>query len=347
MYKYRDIRKVHLEITEKCQAGCAMCPRHDESGSGKLMHHLTNAELSLEDCKNIFEKDFIKQLHAMYMCGNFGDPIMARDTLEVFEYFRYTNLSMKLSMFTNGGARSSEWWRDLASVLYEGRVTFSVDGLEDTNHIYRENVQWDRVMNAMESFIGAGGQAEWHFLVFKHNEHQVEEARALAKKLGFKAFIPKRTSRWQNGMSVYKHLSQPEKKEYVHDVNDFRERAKQKFGGWDKFLDKTEIGCRVVKQNSMYVSAEGLVVPCCWIGGSEMYDPEVSKYKDSHLFKHIISDKSDIDAKVHGINGVFESGFFDKIEKSWSAPSLAEGKLRMCAKTCSVEHDHFEDQFLR
>ena len=64
MYKYRDIRKVHLEITEKCQAGCAMCPRHDDSGSGKLMHHLTNAELSLEHCKNIFEKDFIKQLHA-------------------------------------------------------------------------------------------------------------------------------------------------------------------------------------------------------------------------------------------------------------------------------------------
>lgn len=347
MYKYEDIKQVHLEITEKCQAGCSMCARN-EGPNGSLLQHLTNAELSIEDCRSIFPKEFIKQLDVMYMCGNYGDPIMARDTLEVFEYFRYANPSMRLNMYTNAGARNSDWWRDLAAVMYSrGRVTFSVDGLEDTNHIYRENVQWDRVINAMESFIGAGGQAEWHFLVFKHNEHQVDEARELAKKLGFKNFIPKRTGRWPTGKSVYKHLEQAEKKEYVHRVNEFKAHVVKKFGSYDKFLNNTVIGCRVLKEKSVYVSAEGLVVPCCWIGGSAMYDAEVQDYKEGDIFKYIIDDKIDIDAKVHGIKGVFDSGFFEKIEKSWSAPSMNHGKLRTCAKTCSMDHDHFEQQFVK
>ena len=35
-------------------------------------------------------------------------------------------------------------------------------------------------------FIEAGGVAYWDMLVFKHNEHQIEEVRQLAKNMGFK-----------------------------------------------------------------------------------------------------------------------------------------------------------------
>jgi hypothetical protein len=47
------------------------------------------------------------------------------------------------------------------------------------------------------AFVAAGGRAEWDFIVFRHNEHQVEEARALAKELGFQRFFVKKTSRHQ------------------------------------------------------------------------------------------------------------------------------------------------------
>ena len=39
-------------------------------------------------------------------------------------------------------------------------------------------------MNAMKWYIKAGGVARWEFLVFKHNQHQIEEARQLANELG-------------------------------------------------------------------------------------------------------------------------------------------------------------------
>lgn len=344
MYKYEDIKVVHLEITEKCQAACAMCARNHSTVDG-LLHHLSGSELSLEDCRQIFDKDFVRQLNQMYMCGNFGDPIIAQDTLEVFEYFRYTNPSIKLNMYTNGGARPAEWWRDLASVLYKGRVIFSVDGLEDTNHIYRENVQWDRVMSSMKAFIGAGGEAEWHFLVFKHNEHQVDEAREFARSLGFKSFVPKRTSRWGGG--DYKHLAPPEKKEYVHQIKTFKVDMERIYGSYKNFLNETKISCRVKSENSLYVSAEGLVLPCCWLGGSALYEDDIATYQESDLFQYLNGDKDNINAKINGLKGVFDSGFFHKIEKSWSCSSTTNGRLKTCAKTCSVDHDNFREQFVK
>ena len=86
MYRYEDIRTIHLEVTQNCQAACPMCDRN-MNGEG-INPHINLDELSLEDCKNIFSPRFIKQLNTMYMCGNLGDPIVAKDTLEIFDYFR-------------------------------------------------------------------------------------------------------------------------------------------------------------------------------------------------------------------------------------------------------------------
>ena len=43
MYKSKDIKKVHLEITQLCQAACPMCDRNENGG--KDNKHITNAEL--------------------------------------------------------------------------------------------------------------------------------------------------------------------------------------------------------------------------------------------------------------------------------------------------------------
>ena len=53
---------------------------------------------------------------------------------------------MWLSMNTNAGAKDIYWWAKLAEVIgRRGAVIFSVDGLRDTNHLYRQNVVWDNV----------------------------------------------------------------------------------------------------------------------------------------------------------------------------------------------------------
>ena len=110
-----------------------------------------------------------------------------------------------VGVHTNGGGRTAEFWHNLGTISKnkgstswdKGRsgITFSIDGLADTNEIYRRKVNWDKLMENVKAYIGAGGLAEWKMLVFDHNKHQVEEAKELSKKLGFVHFSAEVTTR--------------------------------------------------------------------------------------------------------------------------------------------------------
>ena len=353
MYKLNDIKTIHLEVTQNCQASCPMCDRN-MNGEG-INPHINLDELSYIDCTNIFSASFIKQLNTMYMCGNLGDPIVAKDTLEIFQYFRTHNPNMWLSMNTNGGAKDVDWWKKLAMVYGRmGAVIFSVDGLEDTNHIYRQGVVWKNVERNMRAFIDAGGRARWDFLIFEHNQHQVEEAEALAKEWGVEKFMKKKTGRFidTNSNKKEKHqakdrkgqdsaeLKKPEAK-YQNKALTKQEKLLEKYGSMDKYYDAVPIICKVKQEGSLFITAEGLAMPCCWTAG-RMYkwwhkDPKVEQIWD-------FIDKDSLDAKK-GLDKVFATGIFDNIQNSWSKKSCAEGKLKVCATKCGAEWDPFMEQF--
>ena len=192
MYRYKDIKSVHIEPTQGCNAACPQCDRN--INGGKDNPYLTNAMLSSTDYYEMFPWHFVEQLDSMYMCGNLGDPCISNYAVEGFRSFRSANPKIWLGMNTNGGARPDYFWEDLADI--DVVVTFSIDGLEDTNHLYRQKVKWERVMENVKAFINRGGRAKWDFIVFKHNEHQVEEARQLAMDMGFEKFQVKKTGRF-------------------------------------------------------------------------------------------------------------------------------------------------------
>ena len=354
MYNYEDIRTIHLEVTQNCQAACPMCDRN-MNGKG-INPHINLDELTLEDCKKIFKPQFIQQLDTMYMCGNLGDPIIAKDTLEIFKYFRQENPNIWLSMNTNAGARDEMWWAKLAKTFGRmGAVIFSVDGLEDTNHLYRQGVNWKAVERSMDAFIKAGGRARWDFLVFEHNQHQVEEAEQLSKQKGFERFVAKKTGRFISSQSIKKEqhqaiskkgkettiLKKPVEK-YQNKAISKYDKLIEKYGSIDSYYDKAQINCKVKKENSLYITAEGLALPCCWTAG-RMYkwwhkDPKVEQIWD------FIPDKYLLDAR-NGLDKVFETGIFDNIQNSWSKTSCDKGKLKVCSMKCGVEFDPFAEQF--
>ena len=82
MYNYKDIKSIHLEVTSKCQARCPMCPRRLQGGP--LLDSLYLEEITLDIFKEWFPVEFIKQLNHVYMCGNLGDPMIAKDTNKIF-----------------------------------------------------------------------------------------------------------------------------------------------------------------------------------------------------------------------------------------------------------------------
>lgn len=359
MYKLTDIRKVHLEVTQNCQARCPMCDRNENGGA--VNKHINLDELTLDDCKNMFPSDFIAQLDAMYMCGNLGDPIVATDTLEIFKYFREHNPKMWLSMNTNAGARTSRWWEELAHIFNKkGAVIFSVDGLIDTNHIYRQGVNWQVVESSMKSFISAGGRARWDFLIFDYNEHQVEDARTMADEWGFEKFIPKKTGRFITSGSEKKtthvvnnrkgkqttSISTPKNDQYKNKELTKQDVIIEKYGSMDEYYDAAPIVCKVKDEGNLFISAEGLVLPCCWTAG-RMYKWWHADHTIEQIWDFIkdVGGKDVISAKINGLQSVFDTGIFETIEKSWSKPSCVDGKLKVCSMKCGAEFDPFTAQF--
>lgn len=387
MYRSDDVRTVHLEITDRCNAACPMCARNINGGEDNPQ--LPNTELSLKDIKKILSPGFISQLDRIYLCGNYGDPIAARDTLEAFQYFRDCKKTINLSMHTNGSAKKPEWWRDLAKTIgSKGYVVFGIDGLSDTNHLYRQNTVWSKIMENAQAFIDAGGRARWDYIVFAHNEHQVDEADELSKQMGFEKFQIKKSARFfsvSQGVTKEMHqaanrkgiettlLQQPQNPRYrnsalgqlseiskteiikfipsqTKDLDGMlypqafsRDPAKKK--PMERHWDEAEVRCKVKEEKSVYVSAEGLVHPCCWTAG-QMYVWYWTP-KGGQIWDLIDSvGKDQLDAKLHGIEKAIDGTFIQKmIPESWTKPSCADGKLAVCAKTCGSKHDAFAEQF--
>ncbi len=358
MYKSSEIKTVHLEITSKCNARCPMCLR--TICGGETNPQLPLVELSLTDVQTIFPEKFILQLQRMYMCGNYGDPIVARETLEVFEHFRQVNPQIHLAMFTNGSAQTEDWWKRLARTV--NLVHFSVDGLEDTNHLYRRGTHFKTILKNIKIYKEAGGKFVWDFIVFKHNEHQVDEIRELALSLGAEKFNLKKTGRFFSNMKMERKdqqvvlsksgeieytLEQPLSPQYQNKALMKEGLLIEKYGSLEKYLDQTPIDCKVAHEKSIYVSAVGHVFPCCWTANQlyPWYYPE----KKSYMWKltgKIPGGVEALNAKLNPVEEIIDGVFFQKILlESWNEKSIEAGKPKCCAKTCGKEFDPFKAQF--
>ena len=239
----RRIKTLHIEPTDVCQLACPLCAREtDKNFSKSSKHHLTINQILRE-----FSDNNIKKLDKMFMCGNYGDPAAGYYTQDIYRYFRQVNPEITLGMNTNGALQSTFWWHSLGTMFnqQEDYCVFSIDGLEDTNPIYRKNTNWDKLMSNVEAFIAAGGQAHWDMIVYKHNQHQVDACEKLSKDLGFKWFRAKISKRG------------------------FTDRLEAPIG-WQLPIVKTgPIKCFAQQEKSAFIDAQGRMSPCCWLGSTQ------------------------------------------------------------------------------
>jgi sulfatase maturation enzyme AslB (radical SAM superfamily) len=177
-----------------------MCGRNRLGGPDNEL--LSLHELSLAEIASILPPISLSRMQFIHFCGNFGDPAVAKDLFPSLRYVRSCNQSMGIGLSTNGSVRPPAWWSKVGSILNRNNdvCRLAIDGLSDTNSLYRRGTQFKKIMENAAAFIKAGGNASWVFLVFRHNEHQIEEAQTLAESMGFKSFQLKRTSRFpKNG----------------------------------------------------------------------------------------------------------------------------------------------------
>lgn len=347
MYKYSDIKQLHLEPSSRCQAACPMCARNQQGG--KTRENILIGDITLDLAKEWFPEDFIKNLNKMYMCGNFGDPILNTDALHIFQYFRDVNPDIELSMNTNGSARPHTWWRDLADIGVT--VRFGIDGTDAVTHaLYRRHTDLNKILQNAQYFIERGGEAVWDMLVFKHNEHQVEEAQDMAFDYGFSKFVSKATSRFKG--DDHKVLDELGRHQYSLAPSDIYPPKASKDQFTDEELENCPIDCKVKKDKEVYVSATGLVFPCCWTaqfiheraGLQDSYygkDPSNKKHLDRYFdFMHRIGVEN-IDLHNRTLQEIVDN-YWQEYEKAWEP---GPNRLTVCSRFCGYRQP-FESQFL-
>jgi MoaA/NifB/PqqE/SkfB family radical SAM enzyme len=301
-----------------------MCARNIQGGIDNPF--ISIAEISKEQFIAWFPESFIKQLDRVYMCGNLGDPIMAKDTLEIFDHIRFLNNTIVLSMNTNGSARTSSWWVELAKLKVN--VRFGIDGLADTHSLYRIGTDWNKVIENAKTFINAGGYAGWDMLKFKHNEHQIDDCRKLSNDLGFEVFTLKDTSRFKNDQ-----LTVIDRKGKTSHVIYPTAKSKTITTKLDYNVPST-INCKALQDKSLYVSAVGNVTPCCWLD-NEWYNPNhPSRIEYVDLFDNYLN------LQKISLEEIFNQDVFKKIEKTWTSCSPLKECSRQCGKV-----DRFNEQF--
>lgn len=338
MFPFHELKSVHLEITTRCQASCPMCSRNYRGGMDNL--NLKLADWTTQDFANILPPTVLQQLEGLYFCGNFGDPIVNQHLTNMCNIAATANPNIVLRIHTNGGARTTEWWQELAAVMPKNHVViFGIDGLEDTHHLYRVGTTYENVTRNAKAFIDAGGTAEWVFIKFKHNEHQVDEARHRAEELGFARFTVKNSTRFmepkfavldKQGETQY-YLAPPSDNQVILiDANMIG-----KFRSW---MNAATINCYVQDNREVYIDAHKNLFPCCFLASTPYNyiepDAVVSPVKEEILdqYNTLVADLGSLNLMERTIQEIVDSSAW---QTTW-AKYWHDKKLITCARTCGT-----------
>lgn len=340
MFNFSQLKQLHLEITNNCQASCPMCTRNIHGGLENPLVKIQN--WSLEEFKIIVNERTLAQIEGLYFCGNFGDPILNNDLIDMCEYVKNQSPKQHLRVHTNGSARSTAWWAKLAKAMpAHHRVVFALDGLSDTHSVYRIGTNFETILKNAQSFINEGGIAEWCFIKFKHNEHQVEDAKKLAATLGFKHFTVKNSSRFilepkyavfdNKGNTIY-HIEPPTEHKMTF-IN------KKTVDSYKQIVNDSTIECHSEKSKEVYIDAFRNVFPCCWIAMTPYNYIEKNDYASNiryeilnqyHALVESLGGIESLNAITNTIEDIIDSKEYQTVwNEYWDAK-----KLITCARTC-------------
>lgn len=335
MFKLNETRSLQLEISSYCNASCPQCPRNINGGI--TIPDLPKQNWSLGQFEHVINQFKQSPLELVYFCGTYGDPMMNPHIIKMCEIIRNLFPKCRIGIHTNGGLQYKGVYKRLADVV--DFCAFGIDGLEDTNHLYRRKVSWNKVIENAIMFIKNGGQAIWDFIVFEHNQHQVESAKQLSIDLGFSHFNVKKTSRFLNHLHEFVDeivvendqgypeytINMPTDESFINPGYKFTQKIDQ------NYLQTTKISCNSCRINEVYIGCEGLVFPCGWLH-DRLYGEAIKQHQDHKTMMKLfdeIGGQEKANVFTNTLLSIIDDLWFPKIETQWSNNSI-----QRCAVMC-------------
>jgi hypothetical protein len=185
------------------------------------------------------------------------------------------------------------------------------------------NARWSDIEAAMR-YAAARVTVDWKYIVFRHNEHQLDEARALAQELGVRSLTFKKSGRFEEGDPLA-----PENEVFIGTVARNRRRIRALLDT-DPDAATLDAEVRIVPKcqagKDLAISSWGYLYPC---------SPCESRDESSWFFRN----RDHFDLRRHSLDAILASSKWRELEGRWRRASTAP---QVCFEYCGLHRDYAE-----
>lgn len=181
--------KARLDISTACQLRCLFCPTEENNGR----EFLGSGMMAISGFVNFIENN--RQIDKVELASA-GEALLNPDLPEILRYSKERSVTTSLAGGVNMNNASDEALEAL--VRYQiARIRVSVDGVtEETYQRYRMGGSLQKVLVNIKKIneLKKKYQSELpelilQFIIFGHNEHELEKVFVLGRMLNMKVFI--------------------------------------------------------------------------------------------------------------------------------------------------------------
>jgi len=313
MWEIDTIEWLDIELTSFCNIECKGCFRVISKHADKI---LNKEYIDIDTIRERFQKSMFPSIKIINFCGSVDEPTSHPQFFDIIKHF--ADWGAHINIATNGSLRTTKWWTELAGILPSSHaVTWGIDGSDELSEVYRQGSNFTKVEQNYRAFNAAGGRSNWQFIVFEHNEHQLEEAKQKASDEGFKNF-----------KTIISHRKDTK--------GDVKAAKTEKI---DNAPEIPYVSCKYGNQKRIFINHMGNVIPCCHLN-SKMMEYSVSEnIKDD--FETLLVDndyKNTINLNKVSIEEAIHSNIWNGIIDSWDS----DNPLPRCMQVCKqMKRDTF------
>ena len=305
MWSMDTIEWLDIELTSFCNIECKGCFRVISKHADKI---LNREYITIDTIRERFHKEMFPSIKIINFCGSVDEPTTHPQFFDIIRHF--ADWDAHINIATNGSLRTTKWWSELAGILPNSHaVTWGIDGSDELSEVYREGSNFKKIEQNYRAFNSAGGRSNWQFIVFEHNEHHLDAAKAKATAEGFKNF-----------KTIISH-----RKDTTGNV---RAAKTEKI---DNAKEIASVSCKYANQKRIFINHAGNVIPCCHLN-SKMLEYGVSNIiKDD--FETLLSEqnyKDTINLKNASVEDAIHSDIWQGIVNSWDSDNPMPRCMQVC-----------------
>lgn len=268
--------KIQISLSTRCNINCRFCLKESLKKNYGFIENIDMDE-------NLAYDIVSKKYDHIQICGNRGEALIHPKINEIIRIAKNNNNI--ISFVTNASMKNRNWWIELAHILdNRDNVIFPIDGVGNKTHNMHRQSDFYIVLGNIEAFVNAGGKAIWRYIVFKHNEHQIDLAKHLAKEIGVE-FVLLNSHTYDDVLKIPSKIETKSIKDNLYFPCDHQE---------------------------LYVNVKGYLFPCCFIANIFGNKPMRDRHNEKKLMSLYEKEMEMTNLKNNKIEYIIDNSIFFK-----------------------------------